>query len=200
MHYRGLLYRALNPVWASAPLSGEGARRHGGRFNPRGTPALYPALSIMTAIREANQVGALQPTTLVAYQADIGPVFDATDSAALRDYGVSPADLAADDWRIRMRDDGKAPTQVLAERLVADGHVAMQVPSFARGATVADLNMVLWSWSADLPARLLLIDDEGRLDYAGYESLRGPRSDIFILPLEEIAAIEVIRNPSLCMP
>lgn len=163
MRYRGLLYRALNPVWAGAPLSGEGARRHGGRFNPRGTPALYAALSIMTAIREANQIGALQPTTLVAYQGDLEPVFDATDPAELRGYGVSPADLAADDWRIRMREDGKAPTQALAERLIADGHVAMRVPSFARGATAADLNMVLWTWGADPPARLALIDDEGRL-------------------------------------
>ena len=39
--YGGKLYRSLNPVFAREPLSGEGARRHGGRFNPKGTPALY---------------------------------------------------------------------------------------------------------------------------------------------------------------
>ena len=32
---------------------------------------LYTSLSIMTALREANQVGSLQPTTLVSYDADI---------------------------------------------------------------------------------------------------------------------------------
>jgi RES domain-containing protein len=29
----------------------------GGRFNAKGTPALYMSLSVMTALREANQVG-----------------------------------------------------------------------------------------------------------------------------------------------
>lgn len=163
MHYRGLLYRALNPIWAREPLSGEGARRFGGRFNPKGTPALYTALSIMTAIREANQIGTLQPTTLVAYQADLEPIFDATDTNALHRYGLDTADLAADDWRIRMREDGKAPSQIFAEQLIADGYAGMQVRSFAKGATDADTNIVLWTWGNKLPARLTLVDDGGRL-------------------------------------
>jgi len=79
MRYAGLLYRALNPRWHREPLSGEGARLYGGRFNPKGTPALYTALSIATAIRETNQVGTLQPTTVVAYEADLDPVFDAEE-------------------------------------------------------------------------------------------------------------------------
>lgn len=163
MHYRGLLYRALNPIWAREPLSGEGARRFGGRFNPKGTPALYTALSIMTAIREANQIGTLQPTTLVAYRADLEPIFDATDAKALRGYGVSPDELAAGDWRIRMREEGKAPTQLLAECLIRDGYAGMQVRSFAKGATDADLNIVLWTWGGEPPAQLTLVDEEGRL-------------------------------------
>lgn len=163
MRFEGLLYRALNPVWAREPLSGEGARRHGGRFNPKGMPALYTSLSIMTAIREANQIGTLQPTTLVAYRGDLEPVFDATKVDATRKYGLGPADLGADDWRIRMRDDGKAPTQLLAERLIADGYVGLRVRSFARGAGDADLNLVLWRWGATAPARLVLVDDERRL-------------------------------------
>ena len=163
MHYQGLLYRALNPIRAREPLSGEGARLHGGRFNPKGIPALYTAMSVMTAIREANQIGMLQPTTLVSYQADITPVFDATDDDALGGYNMSLADLAADDWRLQMRAQGKAPTQILAERLIADGYAGLQVPSFAKGATGEDLNMVLWVWGSALPAKLVLIDDEGRL-------------------------------------
>lgn len=163
MRFEGLLYRALNPVWARAPLSGEGARRHGGRFNPKGMPALYTSLSIMTAIREANQIGTLQPTTLVAYRGDLEPVFDATNLDAAREYGLGLADLGGDDWRVRMRDDGKAPTQLLAERLIADGYVGLRVRSFARGAGDADLNLVLWRWSDAAPARLILVDDERRL-------------------------------------
>lgn len=163
MRYRGLLYRALNPIHARDPLSGEGARRHGGRFNPRGMPALYTAQSVMTAIREANQIGTLQPTTLVAYEADIGPVFDATDPAAVTDHGLDAAALAGDDWRLRMLADGKAPTQELAERLKASGFAGMQVRSFAKGATGADVNLVLWIWGPDAPTKLRLVDDEGRL-------------------------------------
>lgn len=163
MRYRGLLYHALNPIHARDPMSGEGARRHGGRFNPKGMPALYTAQSVMTAIREANQIGTLQPTTLVAYEADIGPIFDGTDSAALAVQGLSPADLAADDWRARMLAGGKAPTQELAERLKASGFAGMQVRSFAKGATDADLNLVLWVWGPDAPTKLRLVDDEGRL-------------------------------------
>ena len=163
MHYQGLLYRALNPIRAREPMSGEGARRHGGRFNPKGIPALYTAMSAMTAIREANQIGTLQPTTLVSYEADITPIFDAADADALGSYGMMPADLAADDWRIRMQREGKAPTQILAERLIADGYAGLRAKSFAAGATIEDLNMVLWVWGGALPAKLVLIDDEGRL-------------------------------------
>ena len=55
--YRGPLYRALNPVYAREPLSGRGAELYGGRFNAKGTPALYTSLDPATALREANQVG-----------------------------------------------------------------------------------------------------------------------------------------------
>ena len=163
MHYRGLLYRALNPIRAREPLSGEGARLYGGRFNPKGVPALYTALSVMTALREANQIGTLQPTTLVSYEADITPVFDATCADALGAYDMTLADLAADDWRLQMRAQGKARTQILAARLIADGYAGMRAQSFAPGATDEDLNMVLWTGGSTLPAKLVLNDDEGRL-------------------------------------
>jgi RES domain-containing protein len=163
MHYRGLLYRALNPIRAREPLSGEGARLHGGRFNPRGVAALYTALSVITAIREANQIGTLQPTTLVCYEADIAPIFDAADGNALGAYDMTPAALAAEDWRLQMRALGKAPTQILADRLIDDGYAGMRVRSFAKGSTTMDFNMVLWAWGSTPPAKLVLIDDEGRL-------------------------------------
>ena len=49
----------------------------------------------MTALREANQVGTLQPTTLVAYDADIRPVFDTRDTGSLAGFGMGPRDLAS---------------------------------------------------------------------------------------------------------
>ncbi|EGX99976.1 hypothetical protein AZA_89860 [Nitrospirillum viridazoti Y2] len=163
MEYRGLLYRALNPVYARQPLSGRGAELHGGRFNAKGTPALYCSLSIMTAVREANQVGTLQPTTLVSYDADIATVFDTRDTAALASEGMDAESLADPAWRERMRQTGVAPTQAFARRLIAQGFHGLLVRSYARGAGEMDLNLVLWRWGSAAPCRLTLIDDERRL-------------------------------------
>ena len=161
--FDGRLYRALNPVWAADPLSGEGAARYGGRFNLVGLPALYCSLSPHTAIREANQVGDLQPTTLVAYRAAIDRVFDCRDEEAVREVGLDPADLADPAWREAMRQQGEAPTQRFAWGLVEEGWAGMLVRSFARGSGPDDLNLVLWRWGKKAPARLEVIDDEGRL-------------------------------------
>lgn len=163
MQYRGKLYRALNPIYARAPLSGRGAELYGGRFNPKGTPALYTSLSVMTALREANQVGNLQPTTLVSYDAEIGQVFDGRDEQALLAEGIDAASLADSSWRDQMKATGEAVTQAFARKLVALGHHGLLVRSFAQGATADDVNLVLWTWGDALPARLSLIDDEGRL-------------------------------------
>lgn len=163
MHYQGKLYWALNPVYAREPLSGRGAELYGGRFNPKGVPALYTSLTIMTALREANQVGNLQPTMLVSYDANIEQVFDSRDVAALSATGLNTADLADIAWRDRMKADGEAPTQAFARRLAAEGYHGLLVRSFVPGAQEEDLNLVLWSWGAMAPSRLTLIDDENRL-------------------------------------
>lgn len=161
--YRGLVYRALNPVYAREPLSGEGAARHGGRFNPKGTPALYTSLSPHTAIRESNQVGTLQPTTLVAYRAEIAPVFDTADPAALAERNIAPGTLADPAWRERMLNGQEVPTHELARALMAQGFAGLIVPSYAKGAAADALNLVLWRWN-DQPGRTLhLVDDEQRL-------------------------------------
>ena len=62
MRFRGIVYRAHDPRWSWPPVSGEGARLHGGRFNRVGVPAFYASLSPVTAIREASPLGQpLQP-------------------------------------------------------------------------------------------------------------------------------------------
>jgi RES domain-containing protein len=50
-----IFYRALRPAWSFKPLSGAGAARNGGRWNAKGTPALYLAEDPMTALAEYNQ-------------------------------------------------------------------------------------------------------------------------------------------------
>lgn len=161
--FRGTLYRALNPVYAREPLSGRGAALHGGRFNRKGQETLYTALDPVTALREANQVGDLQPTTLVSYRADLGPVFDTRDIAALNARGITPDALADPGWRAAMLAGRPVPTQDFASGLIGDGYVACLVRSFATGASEANLNLVLWHWNTNDLDRVTVIDDESRL-------------------------------------
>jgi RES domain-containing protein len=163
MLYHGPLYRALNPIYAREPLSGRGAELYGGRFNPKGVPALYSSLTVMTALREANQAGNLQPTTLISYDAEIEEVFDCRDEAALQAEGMDAAAIADSTWRDQMTSTGEARTQAFARRLIDGGFHAMLVRSFAPGATGDDLNLVLFKWSDTAPSRLTLADDENRL-------------------------------------
>ncbi len=97
--------------------------------------------------------------TLVAYQADVAPVLDTADAALCAAEGVEPAVLAADDWRLRMIEDGMSESQRLAARLIAAGWAGMIVPSFARGVRPGARNLVLWRWDG----ALTVIDSEGRL-------------------------------------
>lgn len=163
MAFRGPLYRALNPIYARRPLSGRGAELYGGRFNPKGTPALYASLTVMTALREANQAGSFQPTTLVSYDAEIEKVFDCRDGTALQAEGMDEAAIGDGTWRDQMKATGEARTQAFARRLIAKDFCGMLVRSFAPGASETDLNLVLWRWGDAPPSRLILIDDENRL-------------------------------------
>ncbi|UWU23572.1 RES domain-containing protein (plasmid) [Rhizobium sp. CB3060] len=163
MRYEGKLYRALNPIYARQPLSGRGAELYGGRFNPKGMPALYTSLSVLTALREANQVGSLQPTTLVSYDAALEKVFNSCDEDALQAEGMDAASIADPTWRDQMKATGEARTQRFARRLAAAGYQGLLVRSFAPGATADDMNLVLWTWDESASARLTLIDDENRL-------------------------------------
>jgi RES domain-containing protein len=52
-HLKGVTaYRMHKPVWATMPISGAGAGKHGGRVNRPGVNALYVSLDSQTAIAE----------------------------------------------------------------------------------------------------------------------------------------------------
>ena len=164
MRFRGIVYRAHDPRWSWPPVSGEGARRHGGRFNRIGVAAFYASLSPVTAIREASPLGQpLQPMLLCAYEVDAEPVFDALDASQRRASAVTDDDLRCATWEQDMH-RGIAPlSHALSDRLIAAGCVGMRVPSFAPGATANDVNLVFWRWSDRRPSRITLIDDERRV-------------------------------------
>ena len=173
----GSVFRAHNPQWAWEPLSGEGARRNGGRFNRRGTPALYTSLTILGAIKEANPFELqLQPLTLCAYEVNIRPIFDATNVLNLTSRGLTFDDLACPNWRTEMLSGITPITQRLADDLLQEGFVGILVRSFARGTTESDLNLVLWHYDSDLPTQVTLVDDDRRLSSFRGDVVR-PTSD-----------------------
>jgi RES domain-containing protein len=160
----GQLYRAHHPRWAFQPISGEGAALHGGRFNPKGVPALYTSRRLETAWLEAQQGFPFkaQPMTICAYEVDCDGVLDLTDSTELDRLGIGAADLGCA-WEDLAARKLVPPSWSLAARLIADGMAGIVVPSFAPGAGPRDVNAVFWRWSDSRPHRVRVIDDLARL-------------------------------------
>ncbi|MDE0447543.1 MAG: RES domain-containing protein [Spirochaetaceae bacterium] len=167
MRFQGVVYRAHDPRWSWTPVSGEGARRYGGRFNRSGVSALYTSLSPMTAVHEASPLGRpLQPILLCAYDVDAAPIFNSLDGKECVNAGVTDSDLHCPTWRTVMYGGKVPPSQAVADRLIAAGYAGMQVRGFAAGAGRNDINLVFWRWADRLPSRVAVIDDHGRLPSA----------------------------------
>jgi len=158
------VYRAHNPEWSWDPLSGAGARLHGGRFNRRSVPAFYASLDVLVAVREASPLGApFHPVTLCQYRVDCEGIFDTGDPKAMRRERVTRNELDCPSWNQEML-EGKVPaSQQLADRLVAKGYVGILVRSFAHGAGPEDMNLVLWKWTTRRPHKITLFDPDHRL-------------------------------------
>ena len=164
MRFRGLAYRANDPRWSFKPLSGDGAAVHGGRFNPKGTPALYAALDPMTAIKEAAQGFArkFEPCVLCTYEVDCEDVADLRGERQRSAAGVGEEDMACP-WFADEAAGREPASWRLARRLIADGAAGVLAPSFVRGATPGDVNLILWDWSGRLPHKVAVFDLSGRL-------------------------------------
>lgn len=160
----GIVYRAHNPRWAYTPLSGEGAKQYGGRFNRPGVVALYTSLDFTTAWLEAQQGFPFkpQPLTLVAYQVDCARIVDLNNPMLLDTLDIPFSDLACA-WEAMALAQQTPPTWLLADRLMAAEIDGIIVRSYAPGCTDANLNLVLWRWSANQPHAIQVIDDFGRL-------------------------------------
>jgi len=164
LRFQGLAYRAHDPRWSFKPLSGGGAAVHGGRFNPKGTPALYLSLDPMTAIKEAAQGFAhkFEPCVLCTYEVDCEDVVDLRSENDRRAASVGEDEMACA-WFAEAAAGREPASQGLARRLIAGGAAGLLAPSFVRGATQIDANLVLWRWSASPPHKVTLFDPGGRL-------------------------------------
>ena len=130
-----------------SPLRGGSRRCTGGRFNPKGKPALYTSRRIETAWLEAQQGFAFkaQPMTLCALRRRLlgcrRPRRMPPSSPRL---GIDAADLSCRLGEISSP-GGQVPLDLAAggrAALSAEGAAGAVVPSFAPGAARPDVNVV----------------------------------------------------------
>ena len=153
------LWRAFVPRWAHQPLSGEGAARFGGRWNPTGAPTIYAARELSTAWAEYNQGFVQHPALIAQLELTGARLADLTDPLVLEHLGLK-ADIHACQWRDIM-DHGKVPeTHRLRERLLAGGvHGVIYPSAMSPGGTC----VALWRWNAGGGPKLEVIDPDKRL-------------------------------------
>jgi RES domain-containing protein len=156
-------YRGHDPQWTFSPLSGDGAKAKGGRFNPIGVPALYLGATIDTVIVEMTHGFAhrLDPLTMVSYDVDVEDIIDLRTAAGRRVAGIKLADMACS-WELDLARGREPASWRVANRLRTTA-AGILVPSFAKGARKKIYNLVLWKWGPDLPHRVTAYDPSGRL-------------------------------------
>lgn len=160
MIYSGLAYRAHDPKWAFSPLSGEGAAIHGGRFNPKGKPALYLATTLEGAVLEASHGFAFrfEPLTICTYELTNVKLADLTDAQFMRDNAI-----AADDLSSAWFDTPARPASwTVYDRLHQDW-AGIRVPSFARKSRPDMHNIVLWHWETTAESGIVVFDPARKL-------------------------------------
>ncbi len=125
-----IFYRFHGPKWAAMPTSGAGASRNGGRFNRRGTDALYLSQDVPTALAEFAQDATIPtPATLVAYHLDIGGIIDFSAGFDAAMWPVLFADYICD-WKYISRvTHATPPSWAIGDMLIAAGHRGLLYPA-----------------------------------------------------------------------
>lgn len=163
MRFVGTAYRGHNPKWAFAPTSGQGAAIHGGRFNPRGVPALYLATGPEGAFFEATHglPYKFKPLTLCSYDVDCDDIVDLTTDKARAAAGVTLAEMAAP-WAWDLS-EGRVPASWNIHQRLHGRAAGLLVPSFAANAGPEMTNLVLWDWAETRPHKVTVFDPDHRL-------------------------------------
>ena len=151
--------RAYVPRWAHTPLSGEGASRFGGRWNPVGAVTIYAARELSTAWAEYNQGFVQHPALILQIELSGASLADLTVVGTLQELGVKP-EIHNCQWRANLANGRVPTTHNLRERLLEQGYDGVIYPSSISpgGSCVA-----IWRWNAPGAPSLKAIDPEGLL-------------------------------------
>jgi RES domain-containing protein len=155
-------WRILAPKWAHDPLRGLGAARFGGRFNPKGVPALYLSESIDTAFAEYQQDLMVRPGTFCAYQLDVLGIVDLCNAQVCKAVSTDRATLLSPWKEILLVEKRSPPTWELSLQLLNQGFAGVRVPSAQMKEGV---NIVLWRWNDDSSRRVQVLDPKGELPH-----------------------------------
>jgi RES domain-containing protein len=142
--FSGTLFRSCEPQFANPDdvLTGEGSRRFGGRWNPKGMAAVYGSFTPETAMAEtlaySRYLGlppqAAMPRTFVAVSVRLACVFDLTIGEHRRLLRVSERRMLETDWREALRQGKTALTHEVAQGAFKAGLEGLIVPSAAAQA------------------------------------------------------------------
>ena len=157
--FAGVAYRSHEPRWSFLPTSGEGAARHGGRFNPQGQATLYLSLTQMGALIESQQgfPKRAKPKLICSYDVDMQNIIDLTAPQILQCLAVEPDKMASCGWLLESKRGQTPYTWQLFYRLYENGVNGIIVNSYAPGAAEFK-NLVLWRWSNKKPNQVCVID------------------------------------------
>lgn len=130
----------------------------------KGQAALYLSLDPITALAECTQGFALRmlPLTLCEYDVDCADIADLTQADMRRALGIAEADIACP-WLSYQRRGVTAPSQHIAQRLIAEHVNGILVPSFVPNIHDKAVNLVLWRWSDALPCKIMVYDPDHHL-------------------------------------
>jgi RES domain-containing protein len=138
--FSGKMCRAVSARYANSQdlLTGEGAKKHGGRWNPPGLfRAVYGTLDPYAALAETVGVYGHYnipfeqrlPLVLIAIDVRLVRVLDLTDGKLRRHLGVSKERMLVADWQIAQTQGSEGLTQAIG-RLAWEANVeALLVPS-----------------------------------------------------------------------
>lgn len=135
------VYRSSTPRYANESdlLTGEGSKRHGGRWNPMGITVVYAALTRETAMAETLAhcryygipLEDAMPRTFLAMAVSLQAVLDFRQGVVRQRLQVSLDRIVQVDWRKEVREGLEPITQALGRAALEVGLEGMIVPSAA---------------------------------------------------------------------